>query len=203
MLINFASIEEYVNPGTIIFRQRGTEWFPGENCAMGRDHCIYATQPGFVKYYKDPRKHPKRQFIGVVFERHWKLPSEPNAARKRRLGLVAVPNTQLADKDRVADKGDMAPLSTITGAESDATTITEVKRKADQVARLKRNHAVREANWYIGRAAERANITTEKFDRGDRFKAWRMRAAKKARAVEKRGMRRATASGKKKQKQKK
>ncbi|KAH0363899.1 hypothetical protein KCU89_g18998, partial [Aureobasidium melanogenum] len=43
--------EQYVIPGNIIFRQRGTKWFPGDNCAMGRDHTIYATQPGYVKYY--------------------------------------------------------------------------------------------------------------------------------------------------------
>ncbi|RMD43721.1 hypothetical protein DV735_g1466, partial [Chaetothyriales sp. CBS 134920] len=40
---------EYVSPGTIIFRQRGTLWFPGENVGMGRDHSIYALQPGWVR----------------------------------------------------------------------------------------------------------------------------------------------------------
>ncbi|TKA62810.1 hypothetical protein B0A49_11040 [Cryomyces minteri] len=82
--------EQYVIPGNIIFRQRGTHWFPGDNCDMGRDHTIYATQPGYVKYYRDPLKHPKRQYIGVVFQRHWTLPQPPNAARKRRLGMLAV-----------------------------------------------------------------------------------------------------------------
>merc|ERR1712093_576460 len=52
--------EQYVIPGNIIFRQRGTHWFPGENCAMGRDHTIYATHHGYVKYCKDPEKNPKR-----------------------------------------------------------------------------------------------------------------------------------------------
>lgn len=81
-------------PGNIIFRQRGTKWFPGENCDMGRDHTIFATQTGFVKYYRDPAKHPKRQYIGVAFERTQTLPTPPNAARRRRLGMLAVPRKE-------------------------------------------------------------------------------------------------------------
>ena len=30
---------EYVVPGNIIFRQRGTLWFPGDNCSMVRPKC--------------------------------------------------------------------------------------------------------------------------------------------------------------------
>ncbi|KAF1981379.1 hypothetical protein K402DRAFT_425433 [Aulographum hederae CBS 113979] len=82
--------EEYVVPGCIIFRQRGTKWHPGENCDIGRDHTIYATQPGYVKFYRDPLKHKKRKYIGVTFERHWTLPTPPNAPRRRRLGMLAV-----------------------------------------------------------------------------------------------------------------
>jgi hypothetical protein len=35
---------------------------------MGRDHTIFAQETGYVKYYTDPEKHPKRKYIGVVFE---------------------------------------------------------------------------------------------------------------------------------------
>ena len=38
---------------------------------MGRDHTIYATQAGYVKYYRDPNINPKKQYIGVTFERNW------------------------------------------------------------------------------------------------------------------------------------
>ncbi|QDS68898.1 hypothetical protein FKW77_007898 [Venturia effusa] len=86
--------EQFVVPGNIIFRQRGTKWFPGENCDMGRDHTIFATETGFVKYYRDPAKHPKRQYIGVAFERTQTLPTPPNAARRRRLGMLAVPRKE-------------------------------------------------------------------------------------------------------------
>ncbi|KAH8880559.1 hypothetical protein GQ53DRAFT_754983 [Thozetella sp. PMI_491] len=83
--------DQYVIPGNIIYKQRGTIWHPGENALMGRDHTIHAAAAGFVKYYRDPMKHPKRQYIGVVFNRNDTLPYPPGNPRKRKLGLVAVP----------------------------------------------------------------------------------------------------------------
>ena len=74
----------------IIYRQRGTVWFPGENAGMGRDHTIFAHATGYVRYYKDPA-HPKRQFIGVALTPTQTMPRPPNAARVRKLGMVAVP----------------------------------------------------------------------------------------------------------------
>ena len=41
---------ETVLPGTIIVRQRGTEFFPGNNVRMGRDHTIYSVIEGQVKF---------------------------------------------------------------------------------------------------------------------------------------------------------
>lgn len=38
-------------PGQIIFRQRGTSWHPGPNAAIGKDHTIFATAPGYVHFY--------------------------------------------------------------------------------------------------------------------------------------------------------
>ncbi|OTA68016.1 hypothetical protein K449DRAFT_412708 [Hypoxylon sp. EC38] len=83
--------DSYVIPGNIIYKQRGTIWFPGENCGMGRDHTIFALASGYVKYYRDPAKHPKRQYIGVVFNKEDKLPYPQHAMRKRRLNMVATP----------------------------------------------------------------------------------------------------------------
>lgn len=85
------SPEQYVLPGTIIYKQRGTIWFPGENTIMGRDHTIHSAIAGYVKYYRDPFRHPTRQYIGVTYERNDRLPYHPHAARKRKLGMVAIP----------------------------------------------------------------------------------------------------------------
>lgn len=47
---------EKVLPGTIIVRQRGTEFFPGKNVKMGRDHTIYSTLEGNVKFERIDKK---------------------------------------------------------------------------------------------------------------------------------------------------
>ncbi len=43
---------EYVIPGNIIVRQRGTKIHPGQNVGMGGDYTIFATMEGFVKFEK-------------------------------------------------------------------------------------------------------------------------------------------------------
>ncbi|PWN97608.1 hypothetical protein FA09DRAFT_282205, partial [Tilletiopsis washingtonensis] len=43
---------QYVQAGEIIVRQRGTEWHAGENVKMGLDHTLYATAPGWVRFYR-------------------------------------------------------------------------------------------------------------------------------------------------------
>ncbi|KAL8929511.1 MAG: hypothetical protein Q9208_001180 [Pyrenodesmia sp. 3 TL-2023] len=50
------SSQQYVVPGNVIFRQRGTHWYAGENCGMGRDHTIFAKEKGYVVFYKDPEQ---------------------------------------------------------------------------------------------------------------------------------------------------
>ncbi len=41
---------ETVKPGTILIRQRGTEFYVGNNVRMGRDHTIYSIIDGQVKF---------------------------------------------------------------------------------------------------------------------------------------------------------
>jgi protein phosphatase inhibitor 2 len=88
---SFSLSDQYVIPGNIIYKQRGTIWHPGENTIMGRDHTIHAAVAGYVKYYRDPNRHPDRQYIGVVFNRDDKLPYPPGTPRRRKLNLAAVP----------------------------------------------------------------------------------------------------------------
>jgi len=48
---------EKVNAGSIIIRQHGTKFHPGQNVGLGRDFTIYATIEGFVKFEsRDGRK---------------------------------------------------------------------------------------------------------------------------------------------------
>ena len=41
---------ENVLAGSIIVRQRGTEFHAGQNVGMGRDHTLFATADGVVKF---------------------------------------------------------------------------------------------------------------------------------------------------------
>lgn len=47
-----------VNAGGIIVRQRGTQFHPGENVGLGRDHTIFALKDGVVqfRFFKKGRK---------------------------------------------------------------------------------------------------------------------------------------------------
>ncbi|EJT49859.1 60s ribosomal protein l27 [Trichosporon asahii var. asahii CBS 2479] len=52
--------QEYVLPGQIIVRQRGTKVHPGQHIGIGRDHTLYALEPGYVKYYTARTHYPHR-----------------------------------------------------------------------------------------------------------------------------------------------
>ena len=44
-----------INAGSIIYRQRGTKIYPGTNVGMGKDHTLYATVTGVVRYERKGR----------------------------------------------------------------------------------------------------------------------------------------------------
>ena len=54
---------ESVVSGNIIVRQRGTKWWPGNNVGIGKDHTIFATSDGKVKFHKGLKG---RTFISIV-----------------------------------------------------------------------------------------------------------------------------------------
>ena len=43
---------EYIEAGSIIYRQRGTKIHPGKNVGRGTDDTLYAKISGYVKYEK-------------------------------------------------------------------------------------------------------------------------------------------------------
>lgn len=57
---------QVVRTGTIIVRQRGTQFHPGTNVGIGRDHTIYAMVDGYVKF-ENATRDKKR--ISVYTER--------------------------------------------------------------------------------------------------------------------------------------
>lgn len=55
---------QQVNAGTIIVRQRGTKYHPGENVGLGRDYTLFALQNGTVKF----QTKANRKYVAVVPE---------------------------------------------------------------------------------------------------------------------------------------
>jgi large subunit ribosomal protein L27 len=53
---------EHVLAGNILVRQRGTEYYPGSHVGIGRDHTLFATIEGRVRFY---RRAQGRRFVTV------------------------------------------------------------------------------------------------------------------------------------------
>jgi len=54
---------EQVLAGNIIVRQRGTKVWPGDNIGMGKDHTLFATIDGIVKFTKG---RLNRSFVSIL-----------------------------------------------------------------------------------------------------------------------------------------
>ena len=54
---------ELVLSGNIIVRQRGTKFWPGVNVGLGKDHTLFATAEGAVKFVT---KRDDRTYVTVV-----------------------------------------------------------------------------------------------------------------------------------------
>ncbi|KIY43448.1 hypothetical protein FISHEDRAFT_53692 [Fistulina hepatica ATCC 64428] len=83
--------DQYVIPGNIIVRQRGTVFHPGQHVDIGRDHTIYAMAPGYVRFYKTKHRRGERKFVGVVLHRGETLPrDEREHGRSRFCNLIQI-----------------------------------------------------------------------------------------------------------------
>ncbi|WP_404368343.1 50S ribosomal protein L27 [Marinobacter sp.] len=55
---------ENVSAGSIIVRQRGTRFHAGSNVGLGRDHTLFATADGHVKF--ETKGPQSRKFVSIV-----------------------------------------------------------------------------------------------------------------------------------------
>lgn len=53
---------QFASAGSIIVRQRGTKFHPGNNVGIGRDHTLYALETGKVKFLT---KAKGKKFVAV------------------------------------------------------------------------------------------------------------------------------------------
>ena len=72
--------------------------------------------------------------------------------------------------------------------------VKKIKKKKERrgtegmVLTMRPGYMYREANWQIGRAAERARVKVKKFVPRDRWTAWRKSSIRKAKNAEKKGL---------------
>lgn len=118
---------------------------------MGRDHTIHAMATGYVKYYRDPARHPDRKYIGVVFDKADVLPYPRHAERKRRLGMTTHAIRAAPESPALSPSG--IPV--------------EVRRRQagepDRLLRLRADYSYREDNWRIGRLVKTTGLRTRRF----------------------------------------
>ncbi len=60
-----ASDGQFVSAGSIIYRQRGTKIYPGENVGMGKDHTLFAKIDGVVRFERLGRDKKKASVYEV------------------------------------------------------------------------------------------------------------------------------------------
>ena len=65
--------------GNILVKQCGTKIHPGKNTGLGRDHCIFATMDGIVRYERVGRERTR---VSVYTPEQLKVVLEKAAAAK-------------------------------------------------------------------------------------------------------------------------
>ncbi|HUH36782.1 MAG TPA: 50S ribosomal protein L27 [Spongiibacteraceae bacterium] len=55
---------QLVKAGNIIVRQRGTRFHAGDNVGLGKDHTLFATADGVVKF--EVKGKQQRKFVSIV-----------------------------------------------------------------------------------------------------------------------------------------
>jgi large subunit ribosomal protein L27 len=54
---------QFVLAGNILVRQRGTQFYPGLNVGMGRDHTLFAMETGVVRFSRFGRDAKKVNIV--------------------------------------------------------------------------------------------------------------------------------------------
>lgn len=127
----------FVQPGQIIMRQRGTKVHPGENVGIGKDHTIFALEPGYVRFYMDPF-HPLRKYVGVALKKDLSLPTPHFDPRVRRFGYIPLEGAE-AEKEEahMSRKEYLAQPELQRRAEKEAATAAHVLQIYKDIISLK------------------------------------------------------------------
>lgn len=118
---------------------------------MGRDHTIHSMATGYVKYYRDPAKHPDRKYIGVVFDKNDVLPYPAHAERRRRLNMTTHTIRAAEEKPALSPSGIPFEVTRVQAGEP------------DRILKLRSDYSYREDNWRIGRLVKTTGLKMKRF----------------------------------------
>jgi len=110
--------------------------------------------------------------------------------------MVAVPLESM-NKSTIDDAKGESDLAVNTQGRGVSIRERSMLTREGNELKMRPNYMYREANWEIGRVAEKTNVKVRQFVRGDRFLAWRKTGARKTRNAEKRSIGRGGKKGKK------
>lgn len=85
---------EFVLPGNILVRQRGTRMHPGIDVGCGRDHTLYALSPGLVRFCRAKPEEGKRSgrvFVRIEPAGEHRLPSILKKLRRQEIARYRGP----------------------------------------------------------------------------------------------------------------
>jgi large subunit ribosomal protein L27 len=108
--------------GNILVRQRGTEYHPGENVYMGRDHTLHAAIDGVVTF---SRARNDRRYVSVL-----PVPEVIDAPTKPKSGSTAkpaLPKQPIAEPETPAVKEAVAVAEEVAAEVADTSAAEETK----------------------------------------------------------------------------
>lgn len=78
---------QYVLPGRILIRQRGTKWYPGYGTRLGKDHTVFALINGIVRFVRKTRRG-RSDYVSVCVT----APTNVNTVNKKSEDTVYINN---------------------------------------------------------------------------------------------------------------
>eukprot|EP00252_Welwitschia_mirabilis_P022054 TRINITY_DN583_c0_g1_i1.p1 TRINITY_DN583_c0_g1~~TRINITY_DN583_c0_g1_i1.p1 ORF type:complete len:205 (+),score=27.80 TRINITY_DN583_c0_g1_i1:48-617(+) len=106
--------DQAAKPGSIIIRQRGTKFHPGNNVGLGKDYTIYSLIEGIVKFEKFGPEKKKKVSVYPRAEEVKKV-ENPNSWRVKRREFFR----QRREKRKARKAGTLTPSLALASAETD------------------------------------------------------------------------------------
>eukprot|EP00252_Welwitschia_mirabilis_P000265 TRINITY_DN1028_c0_g1_i1.p1 TRINITY_DN1028_c0_g1~~TRINITY_DN1028_c0_g1_i1.p1 ORF type:complete len:193 (+),score=14.91 TRINITY_DN1028_c0_g1_i1:276-854(+) len=108
--------DQAAKPGSIIVRQRGTKFHPGNNVGLGKDYTIYSLIEGLVKFEKFGPEKKKKVSVYPCVPKPEKV-ENPNSWRAKRREFFR----QRREKRKARKAGTLTPSLALASAEPDAS----------------------------------------------------------------------------------